>query len=305
MRGQRTGKHVSDRILGRSASWQLPGRIHRPAARCRRERRVDRLPAATRRHCDLLPGDSPLKIQLPMKHLLQPILSFLFAIFSFLLSLPVAAQSLSQDLTRFAETPAVPGYEQALAAEIRAQMGKLSPQSDNLGNLYVTLGSRETSGLHRLIVAPMDEPGYVVSGITDDGYLRVQRLPQTAPHPLFDLLHAAQPVVIHTRKRKWIPGVVAGLSTHLQPGRQNFPRGAHPDEIYIDIGASSAAEVHQAGVDLLDPIALDRKLYAMGFGRMTAPAVGRPLRLRGAGGTAAADRPSKAARQAHGCVCHP
>src|SRR6266852_3784561 len=208
-----------------------------------------------------------------MKHL-QPIFSFLFPIFCFLLSLPVVAQSLSQDLARFAETPAVPGYEQALAAEIRAQMGKLSPQSDNFGNLYVTLGSRETSGLHRLIVAPMDEPGYVVSGITDDGYLRVQRLPQTAPHPLFDLLHAAQPVVIHTRKRKWIPGVVAGLSTHLQPGRQNFPRGAHPDEIYIDIGASSAAEVHQAGVDLLDPIALDRKLYAMGFGRMTAPAVG-------------------------------
>src|SRR5205807_4131396 len=239
-----------------------------------------------------------------MKHL-QPIFSFLFAIFCFLLSLPVAAQTLSQDLARFAETPAVPGYEQPLAAEIRAQMGKLSPQSDNMGYLYVTLGSRETSGLHRLIVAPMDEPGYVVSGITDDGYLRVQRLPQTAPHPLFDLLHAAQPVVIHTRKRKWVPGVVAGLSTHLQPGRQNVPRGAHPDEIYIDIGASSAAEVHQAGVDLLDPIALDRKLYAMGFGRMTAPAVGRPLRLRGAGGTAAADRPSKAARQANGCVCHP
>ena len=33
MRGQRTGKHVSDRTLGRSASWKSPGRIHRPAAR--------------------------------------------------------------------------------------------------------------------------------------------------------------------------------------------------------------------------------------------------------------------------------
>ena len=209
-----------------------------------------------------------------MKHLLRPVFSFLFPIFCFLLSLPVAAQSLSQDLARFAETPAAPGYEQALAAEIRGRLGKLSPQRDNLGNLYVTLGSRETSGPHRLIVAPMDEPGYLVSGITDDGYLRVQRLPQTAPHAFFDLLHAAQPVVIHTRKDKWVPGVMAGLSTHLQPGRQNAPRGAHPDEIYIDIGASSAAEVHQAGVDLLDPIALDRKLYAMGFGRMTAPAVG-------------------------------
>ena len=101
------------------------------------------------------------------------------------------AQTLQQDLTKFVETPAVPGYEQALAAEIRTRvppsLGR--PQTDNLGNLSITLGSGSP---HRLIVAPMDEPGYVVSGITADGYLRVQRLTQQSPHPLFDLLHAAQ-----------------------------------------------------------------------------------------------------------------
>ncbi len=189
---------------------------------------------------------------------------------------PAAAQSLPQDLTKFAETPAVAGYEQALAAEIRARLPRSlgSPQTDNLGNLYITLGSPGASGPHRLIVAPMDEPGYVVSGITADGYLRVQRLPQQAPHALFDLLHAAQAVLIGTRDARWVSGVVAGLSTHLQPYRQNAPRGAHPDEIYIDIGASTAAEVRQAGVDLLDPVALDRKLYAMANGKRTAPAIG-------------------------------
>src|SRR5574337_110474 len=184
---------------------------------------------------------------------------------------PAGAQSLQSDLAAFAETPAVTGYEQALAAAIRSRLKDLSPQADNLGNLYVTLGRGSP---HRLIVAPMDEPGYVVSGITADGYLRVQRLPQLAPHGLFDLLHAAQPVVVHARNGQWIPGVVAGLSTHLQPGRVGAPRAAHPDEMYIDIGASSAPEVTRAGVDLLDPVALDRKLYDMGFGRMTAPGVG-------------------------------
>src|SRR6266849_1674176 len=176
------------------------------------------------------------------------IFRFLFSIFFFLLAISVAAQTLEQNLTKFAETPAVPGYEQALAAEIRSRLKNYSVQADNLGNLYLTLGSGSP---HRLIVAPMDEPGYVVSGITADGYLRVQRLPQQAPHPLFDLLHAAQPVVIRRRDGRWVSGVVAGLSTHLQPNRQNAPRGAHPDEIYVDIGASSAAEASQAGVDLL------------------------------------------------------
>jgi len=200
-----------------------------------------------------------------------------FAVFCLLFStgglvpVPAGAQSLQQDLEKFVGTPAVPGHEQSLTAEIRARTKQFSPQADNLGNLYVTLGS---GAPHRLIATPMDEPGYVVSGITDDGYLRVQRLPQTAPHALFDLLHAAQPVVIGTRKGKSVPGVVAGLSTHLQPARIGAPRGAHPDEMYIDIGASSAAEVRQAGVDLLDPVALERRLLDLGFGRWTAPAIG-------------------------------
>ncbi len=181
------------------------------------------------------------------------------------------AQSLSQDLSTFVQTPSVTGYEQSLAAQIRAHLQALNPRADNLGNVIVTLGTGSPS---RLMVAPMDEPGYIVSAITPDGYLRVQRLPQQAPHPLFDLLHAAQPVTISTRTGKFVYGVVAGLSTHLQPGRQNAPRGAHPDEIFVDIGASSPAEVRQAGVDILDPISLDRTLFGMGSGRLTAPAVG-------------------------------
>jgi putative aminopeptidase FrvX len=202
-------------------------------------------------------------------HLPISVFYFLFSIFVFLL--PASAQTLQQDLAAITARPVVTGYEAWLADEIKARLAKWKPQQDNLGNVWVTIGSGAPS---RLIVAPMDEPGYIVSGITDDGYLRVQRLPQQAPNAVFDLLYAAQPVVIHTRKGKWVYGVVAGLSTHLQGGRRDAPRGAHPDEMYIDIGASSPAEVKQAGVDLLDPLGLDRQVHAMGFGKLTAPGLG-------------------------------
>ncbi len=196
-------------------------------------------------------------------------LSFFALFFSFCVCVAgqAAAQDLVRDLTTLVETPAVTGYEQPLAAELRARLsrGLGTPKSDNLGSLLITIGQGTP---HRLIVAPMDEPGYLVSGITPDGYLRVQRLPQRAAPPEFDRLYSAQPVVIGTRKGKWVSGVVGGLSVHLQPDRLNAPRGAHPDEMYIDIGASSAAEVAAAGVDLLDPVALDRRLYHMGFGRL-------------------------------------
>jgi putative aminopeptidase FrvX len=200
-----------------------------------------------------------------------------FSVFCFLLPARAMAQSLRDDLAAFVETPAVTGYESisgGLAAKISARLKPYSAQTDNMGNVFVILGS---GAPHRLIVAPMDEPGYIVSGITEDGYLRVQRLPQQASHALFDQLHAAQPVVIHTRRGDWVRGVVAGLSTHLQSGRRSEGAGlrvAHPDEMYVDIGARTAAEVHEAGVDLLDPIALDRKLYEMGFGKLTGVSIG-------------------------------
>jgi putative aminopeptidase FrvX len=171
----------------------------------------------------------------------------------------------------FLTIPAVSGYEQELAAEIRETLKDLSPKADNIGNVIVTLGS---GAPHRLIVTPMDEPGYVVSEITSDGYLRVQRLPQRAPNAVFDLLHAAQPVWVMTRKGKKIPGVFTGLSVHLQPNRKNGPTMAHPDEMYVDIGATNALEVRAAGVDLLDPIALSRTLQNLGGDERTAPAIG-------------------------------
>jgi putative aminopeptidase FrvX len=183
---------------------------------------------------------------------------------------PASAQFLA-DPNSVYEIPAVTGYEQTLAGMIRKQLNDLSPKTDNLGNVYVTVGS---GAPHRLIVTPMDEPGYVVSDITPDGYLRVQRLPQAAPNAVFDLLHATQPVWIMTRSGKKVSGVFAGLSIHLEPGRQNPPKMSHPDEIYVDIGAASAEEVRAAGVDLLDPIALSRKNQPIGNSGVAGPAVG-------------------------------
>jgi putative aminopeptidase FrvX len=188
-----------------------------------------------------------------------------------LLAAPAPAQDFVQDLREVVARPAVSGYEHWLADALKAKLARLNPQSDNLGNVWVTLGSGSP---HRLLVTPMDEPEYIVSAITEDGLLRLQRLPQQAPHPLFDQLHAAQPVVIQKRDGSWIYGVVAGLSTHLQPGRRDAPPTNHPDELYVDIGASSAAEVARAGVNLLDPLGLDRQLHSTGFLQLTAPAIG-------------------------------
>jgi putative aminopeptidase len=193
-----------------------------------------------------------------------------FATLGALPAAPARAQEVGP-WCRLGSTPAVSGYEQQLVEEIRSQLGGLPARTDNMGNLLVTLGSGSPQ---RLLVTPLDEPGYVVSAITPDGYLRVQRLPQAAPNAVFDLLHAAQPVIIVTRRGQKVSGVVAGLSVHLQPARLNGPKMAHPDEMYVDIGASSAEEVRAAGVALLDPISLNSPAHPLENSQLTAPAIG-------------------------------
>lgn len=166
--------------------------------------------------------------------------------------LPPWTPLLNDTLHWIPEIPAVAGHENGLLSKLKKDLKDYSARSDSAGNLIITFGSGTPV---RLVATPVDEPGYVVSGITEEGYLRVQRLPQVAPNPVFDALYFAQPVVITTRENKTVSGVFAGLSVHLQPGRVDGPKMNHPDELYVDIGAKSADEVRAAGVNLLDPIA--------------------------------------------------
>src|SRR5271170_3553744 len=211
----------------------------------------------------------------------RSVLVFCFVSSALLLhSSPVAAQvqvqgrpygALPERLDEFVGTSAVSGYENQLADKIREQLRRLQPTTDNLGDVIVTIGS---GAPHRLIVTPIDEPGFVVSEITPDGYLRVQRLPQGGLPPIFNEMYSAQPVRIETTGGKWIDGVVAGLSVHLQPGRTNPPKAADLENIYVDIGATSAAEVRKAGVDILNPIVINRRLMYLSQEKMAGASIG-------------------------------
>lgn len=202
-----------------------------------------------------------------------------------------ASPSLADGLRELVETPAVSGYEQAVGQKIvarlkgmpgqsqaqksqgqRVDQGRFDIKTDNLGNVTVTVGS---GAPRRLIVAPIDEPGFVVSGITPEGYLTLQRLPQGGNLPLFNELYAAQPVKLETPKGEWISGAMAGISIHLQPQRQHPPSMADLDNMYVDVGATSAAQARSGGADVLSPVAIDRKFYALNAGRKYAsPAIG-------------------------------
>ncbi|MGH9566695.1 MAG: M20/M25/M40 family metallo-hydrolase, partial [Candidatus Angelobacter sp.] len=203
----------------------------------------------------------------------------LFAALALLQARPATAQvqaakyqsGLANELRALVETPAVSGHEQAVTSQITGLLAGHHPQTDNLGNVIVTLGS---GAPHRLIVAPVDEPGFIVGGINGRGYLTLQRLPQGGNLPLFNELYSAEPVKIETAQHGWINGAVAGISIHLLPQREHPPNMAELDNMYVDVGATTAAEARASGADVLSPLAIDRRFYEMANGQWTSPAIG-------------------------------
>jgi putative aminopeptidase FrvX len=176
-----------------------------------------------------------------------------------------------QSLKSFVATPAISGYENELAEKIRAEIVPFHPKTDNLGDLIVTIGS---GAPNRLLITPIDEPGFVVSGIADDGYLRVQRLPQSGLPPIFNELFSAQPIRIRNASGKWLDGVIAGLSVHLQGAHTDAPKSSELENIYVDIGVTSSAEVRKAGVAVLNPIAINRQPVQLGYNKMAGASIG-------------------------------
>src|SRR5262249_45066506 len=147
-----------------------------------------------------------------------------------------------------------------IVARIKAMPQRYAVQTDRMGNITVTIGSGAPK---RLIVAPFDEPGFVVSGITSEGYLTLQRLPQTGNLPLFNEVYATQRVMRETPRGNWLSGAMTGVSIHLQPQRQHPPSMADLDNMYADVGATSAEQARAGGADVLSPLAIARTFYSL------------------------------------------
>src|SRR5688572_20768061 len=150
---------------------------------------------------------------------------------------------------------APPGAEDQTAATLRRALGT-DWSVDRFGNLVKRVGSGSP---RRVVACGLDFPSYVVSQITTDGYLRVRRT-GGATHPLWDQFHEAQRVAILTRSGR-IPGVVAVANGHFAAQHRADTLAATMDDLWIDVGASSAAEVARAGVAVLDPLTIERPAW--------------------------------------------
>ena len=119
---------------------------------------------------------------------------------------------------------AVRGY---LAGELQASPASLKLETDPLGNLLVRVQGKRRADRRLLFAAHMDEVGLIVTGATEEGYLRVTAVGGIDPRVLFG-------------KRVWVgghPGVIGGKAVHHCTAEEKTTAPSL-DEIRVDLLAS-------------------------------------------------------------------
>ncbi|HXS00259.1 MAG TPA: M28 family peptidase [Pyrinomonadaceae bacterium] len=146
---------------------------------------------------------------------------------------------------------APPGREYLATDEImRALPGW---KRDNLGNLILRKGSGSP---RRVVACALDHPAFAVTEITDDGYLRLREAGAGRQHSLWIQFHEGQRIKVLTRTGT-VPGVVIVKSTHLQRARVPNAPVTTLDDLWVDVGATSQADVQRLGIEMLDPVVRD------------------------------------------------
>ncbi|MBS3782028.1 MAG: M42 family metallopeptidase, partial [Candidatus Thermoplasmatota archaeon] len=108
------------------------------------------------------------------------------------------------------------------------------------------------------LVAHMDEIGMVVSNIEDNGYLRIKKI-----GGVLDPLLTGRHVKIHTNQGP-INGVIGHKPPHLTTEKDDKDEVTPWTKTHVDVGADSAEEVREMGIDVPDPITFDKKLRRLG-----------------------------------------
>lgn len=141
-------------------------------------------------------------------------------------------------IEKLTQAAGLSGYERNITAIVQKELQSCGTvETDAIGNVLCTLPGKRSDAPVILFAAHQDEIGFIVSDILESGFLRIFNIGgwNTITLP-------SSPVEVINSHNEPIRGVIGQISPHfLKKGSlQQIP---DLDELFVDIGASSAREV--------------------------------------------------------------
>lgn len=160
-------------------------------------------------------------------------------------------------LKQICEIAGAPGFEKRVRDLVVDLVTPLADEvkTDNLGNVIaIKKGKNNPDGKRVMVAAHMDEIGFIVTHIDDNGFLRFHTLGGFDPKTL-----TAQRVIVHGKKD--LVGVMGSKPIHVMSPeeRAKLPKTT---DFFIDLGMSK--EEVEKYISIGDPVTRDRELIEMG-----------------------------------------
>lgn len=158
---------------------------------------------------------------------------------------------------RICEVPGTPGFEDRVRELVIAEMRPLVDELrvDALGNVITT--KKGSGGPRVMLAAHMDEIGFMVRYIDDNGFIRLQPLGGFDGRNL-----AAQRVLVHTRDGQTLRGAMMPSSKPIHTLQAGEAKPYTVSDMFVDLGLS-ADEVREA-VEIGDMVTMDRTCERVG-----------------------------------------
>src|SRR3954454_6832319 len=156
-------------------------------------------------------------------------------------------------LAELCAVPAPSGAEHEHAERLEERWSALGAEvrRDPVGNLVARAGG---GGPRVLLQAHMDQVGYLVRHVTEEGFLLLdgsQGDRRTGPerrHPV------GQQVRVLARGGDWVEGVLAAASGHVLTAEQREQHRLGYDDFWVELGLPDRAAVLGAGLHVGSPV---------------------------------------------------
>ncbi len=157
--------------------------------------------------------------------------------------------NIERDLRDLMMIPGLSGHEGRVRSHIKKLLRTegLETSTDRLGNLITTIAGDDDAP-SVMLFTHMDQLGFVVRKIDDDGFVRIERVGGVPERAL-----ASQQVLFQIGEGQDWPGIIANKSHHATPPDEKY-RVLPYQEIYIDTGLAGRDAVHNAGIKVGTPV---------------------------------------------------
>jgi len=157
-------------------------------------------------------------------------------------------------LKKISETPGAPGFEKEIRKlimnEVKTYTDRL--ETDNMGNVIAFKKGKKNKKV--MVGAHMDEIGFIVSHIDDNGFIRFHPLGGFDPKTL-----TSQRVIVHGKKN--LVGVMGSKPIHIMSADER-KKNVEIKDFFIDLGMKK--EEVEKYVEVGNPITRERSLIQMG-----------------------------------------